>query len=338
MIRNPLKKLCGIALLSIAALTAQASPIYNGGPVMTGTSDVYYIWYGDWSNDAAASTLLPTLVTNLSGSSYFNINTTYAGVSNSLSFSGQTTISSTSNSSLYLGGTLTNTFNQITGLVTNALSGGLLPNDPNGIYYVLTDPTILVSGFNTGYIQYCGWHSSTNWGTNTLGTQYGFIGDPTNTASDRCHDPIQVPGANDFGADAMASVIAHELSETVTDPTGTAWWDSISPSYAATAGYENADMCAWNFGTTYKTASGANANVNLNGTNYLLQENWVNQGGGVASTGGYCSLAYAPAKVPEPSSLALFSTMGIAMLVVVRRRKLLNKKLSPGFGYARVTS
>ena len=41
----------------------------------------------------------------------------------------------------------------------------------------------------------------------------------------------------------MASVIAHELEEAATDPDLNAWYDS--------RGYENADKCAWTFGTTY---------------------------------------------------------------------------------------
>jgi hypothetical protein len=48
---------------------------------------------------------------------------------------------------------------------------------------------------------------------------------------------------------------------------------------------ENADKCAWKFGTTY-TANGALANANLGGFDYLIQQNWVNAGG------GYCAMSY----------------------------------------------
>ena len=40
----------------------------------------------------------------------------------------------------------------------------------------------------------------------------------------------------------MASVIAHELVEAVSDPQLNAWYDR--------RGYENADKCAWTFGST----------------------------------------------------------------------------------------
>src|SRR5947209_812697 len=49
---------------------------YHGGPVMLGAVPVYYIWYGNWSGNSA-TTLLPTLVGDLSGSGYEHINTTY---------------------------------------------------------------------------------------------------------------------------------------------------------------------------------------------------------------------------------------------------------------------
>ena len=65
----------------------------------------------------------------------------------------------------------------------------------------------------------------------------------------------------------MASIISHELEEAVTDLDLNAWYDR--------RGYENADKCAWTFGTTY-TSGGALANVHLGSRDYLIQRNWVN--------------------------------------------------------------
>ena len=76
----------------------------------------------------------------------------------------------------------------------------------------------------------------------------------------------------------MASIIAHELEEATTDPDLNAWYDR--------RGYENADKCAWTFGTTYTAANGAMANMKLGARDYLIQQNWVNAGG------GYCALSY----------------------------------------------
>ena len=75
----------------------------------------------------------------------------------------------------------------------------------------------------------------------------------------------------------MASVIAHEIVETVTDPQLNAWYDS--------RGYENGDKCAWNFGTT-TTLNGYQYNLIFNSKKYLIQQNWVNSGG------GSCRLSY----------------------------------------------
>src|SRR5262249_12433230 len=148
-------------------------PLYNGGPVISGTPGVFFIWYGNWGVNSARD-LLPRFVTTLSGSSYLATEMTMAGngVGN---YSRSTSISSALNSFLYLGG-LNNPSSQIRSIVQKSLADGLLPYDPLGIYDVLTAPGLFVNGFNT---QYCGFHSSTNWGKTSLGTQYGFIGDPT---------------------------------------------------------------------------------------------------------------------------------------------------------------
>src|SRR5438445_7468033 len=49
---------------------------YHGGPVILGTVNVYYIWYGNWAGNSA-ETILTNLAQSIGGSSYFNINTTY---------------------------------------------------------------------------------------------------------------------------------------------------------------------------------------------------------------------------------------------------------------------
>ncbi len=88
----------------------------------------------------------------------------------------------------------------------------------------------------------------------------------------------------------MVNVIAHELEEAASDEDLNAWYDS--------RGYENADKCAWTFGTTSTLSSGAKYNMTLptssqissgNTTtvrNYLIQRNWVNSGS------GYCAISY----------------------------------------------
>jgi len=73
-------------------------------------------------------------------------------------------------------------------------------------------------------------------------------------------------------------VISHELEEATTDPDLNAWYDS--------KGNENADKCAWTFGATKPAPNGSKYNMALGGTNFLIQQNWVN------ASGGYCALSY----------------------------------------------
>ena len=167
--------------------------------------------------------------------------------------------------SVHFAGSATDSYSQGTSLsdaqietvVSSAISGGKLPKDTNGIYFVLTSSDVTASsGFCT---QYCGWHRNTSVGGKTI--KYAFIGNP-----DRCPSSCaaQTTGPNgNAGADGMASIISHELEEAVTDSLGTAWYD--------TRGYENADKCAWTFGTEYTTSNGAKANMRLGSRDYLIQ-------------------------------------------------------------------
>jgi len=241
---------------------------YHGGPVMLGTVNVYYIWYGDWSGNSAP-TVLTDFASTIGGSPYFNINTTYYNgssthVSNSVSYAGSTT------DNYSHGATLSDA--DIQGIVSGAITSGRLPGNPNGVYFVLTSKDVAEnSGFCT---KYCAWHTyGTITGTNI---KYAFVGN-----ADRCPTACEAqttsPNGN-AGADAMASVGAHELEEAVTDPNLNAWYD--------TRGAENADKCAWTFGTVSTASNGSLYNMLLGFRQYLIQRNWVN------ASGGYCALSY----------------------------------------------
>ncbi|HEX3085614.1 MAG TPA: hypothetical protein VHP99_13875, partial [Pyrinomonadaceae bacterium] len=77
-------------LLSCAAWATRASadngsPIaYHHGPVMAGNSNLYVIWYGDWSastgpNSLDTQTILGNFLIEIGGSINFQINATYSG-------------------------------------------------------------------------------------------------------------------------------------------------------------------------------------------------------------------------------------------------------------------
>ena len=72
--------------------------------------------------------------------------------------------------------------------------------------------------------------------------------------------------------------------ETITDPFLNAWYDSV--------GSENADKCAWTFGTT-STVGTAKYNVTLGSIKYLIQQNWLANNLVTATglaTGAACSI------------------------------------------------
>ena len=241
---------------------------YHGGPVMLGTVKVYFIWYGNWAGNTA-TTILSDLAQNIGGSPYWNINTTYDNgsnvrLSNSVAYGGSTT------DAYSLGTSLSDA--NIQTVVASAITSGRLPTDSNAVYFVLTSADVTASsGFCTSY---CGWHTH---GTIAgLDVKYSFVGNPDRCPAS-CANGTASPNGN-AGADGMASILVHELEEAATDPDLNAWYD--------TRGYENADKCAWTFGTTYNTASGGVANMRLGARDYLIQRNWVN------ASGGFCATAY----------------------------------------------
>lgn len=238
---------------------------YHGGPLITSGPTIYYIWYGGWSGNTA-TTILTDLAKNIGPSPYFNINSTYHNgsnvpVANAVTYGGAMTVGYTHGTSL--------SDSTVQTIVAEALASGQLSHDSNGVYFVLTSSDVNeTSGFCT---QYCGWHTHAS--INGLDVKYAFVGNP-----DRCPSACeqQTTGPNDnAGADGMASIIAHELEEATTDPDLNAWYDR--------RGQENADKCAWTFGSTYKTANQASANMKLGSRDFLIQQNWVN------ASGGYCA-------------------------------------------------
>lgn len=241
------------------------------GRIMPGASNVYFIWYGNWSGDPAVN-ILSDLAISLGGSSYFRIGTRYGDVNGEAPNGGL--VFGGSVYDLYSrGSTLSDT--DIRDILINQLDGGGLPQDSRGIYVVLATPDVWASsGLD---VSYCAFHDFTRYyGTNLA---YVFVGGPAR-APTLC-SPQQLSPNGDYNADAMASLLAAELFNSVTDPDRSAWYDRL--------GLEAADKCAWNYGTTYQAANGARANIRLGQRDYLLQQLWVPGKGA-----GFCALA-APA-------------------------------------------
>ena len=241
----------------------QAGIQFHGGGIMSGTKTVYYIWYGNWAGNTA-TTILPAFAQGVGGSGYFNINTTYtnsggtAKVDNSVVYGGSTTVAYPYGTSL--------SDAKIQQVVTDAINSGALPKNTNGVYFVLTSQDVTASsGFCT---QYCGWHTHGTIGGSDI--KYSFVGNAARCPSSCAGQTAASPNGN-IGADGMASIIAHELEEAATDPDLNAWYDS--------SGAENADKCAWTWGST-TTVGSYKYNQTFGGRNWLIQQNWVNSGAG----------------------------------------------------------
>jgi Phosphate-induced protein 1 conserved region len=257
-----LQQLSSVAEASRARRPRGNGITYHGGPVILGTTNVHYIWYGTWSSSDRS--ILTDLAQSIGGSPYFNINTTYyngAGthVSNSVSFAG-------SANDNYSHGT------SLSDSAIQSIVAAQNPTDTNGVYFVLTSADVNeTSGFCT---QYCGWH--THGTINGRDIKYAFIGNPARCPS-ACTNGTGAPNGS-VGADGAASIISHELEEAVTDPDLNAWYDN--------RGFENADKCAWTFGSTYTTSNGGVANMQLGSRDFLIQQNWVN------ASGGFCAKSF----------------------------------------------
>jgi Phosphate-induced protein 1 conserved region len=233
---------------------------FHGGPVIGTPFNVYIIWYGNWnqsngSDTASGQQIVRDFLHGLSGSNYYVTNASYPGVSGNFSFVANTNEYTDSYSQ---GKRLSDS--RVKAVVTNAISGHL-PKEANAIYFVLTSSDVSESsGFCS---RYCGWHTDGSISGSDI--KYSFVGNAYRCLSG-CAAQTVGPNGN-AGVDGMVSVIAHELEETNTDPDLNAWYDS--------SGSEDADKCAWTFGSHQSQASnGAYYNMTLptatNSTRHFL--------------------------------------------------------------------
>jgi len=268
------------ASTSSKVVTGKNGINYYGGSLMTNGINVYFIWYGDWTKNTA-TTILPDFIKGLNGSPYMNILTTYNDSKGSKPNTLVNYINSTSvgytkgkdgkGNALGLGVV------DIAGVINTTLRTGTLPRDPNGVYVVMTSAD--VPGTDGFCQQFCGYHNSYNYSP-AFSYKFVFVGN-----TDRCSAAcgvVKTVGGNtpngNSGADGMASVMGHEIAEVITDPNFDGWHTS--------KGEENGDLCAWNFGTAYKTKSGAAANIKLGNRDFMLQQDWLN------ADGGKCVISY----------------------------------------------
>jgi len=272
-----------------AAVPDAAGITYHGGPVMGTVAGkpvhLYFIYYGNWaSTDPGGPAIMHNFGANLNGSPYWNILTTYKEP-NGTTIKNQVTLNGEYTDTGSQGSNLNDTTLQK--VVKTAISGGHLPMDTNGVYQVLTSSEVNeTSGFCSAY---CGFHTHMTVGGKDV--KYAFIGNPVHcTAQGGVRDCqgdtnnyTKSPN-NDPGVDAMISVIAHESEEATSDPDLNAWFFAN--------GQENADKCAYTYGTVFPVGNGSDYNVTLGGGKYLIQQNWIGPGGTGGIAGEKCAMQY----------------------------------------------
>ena len=159
---------------------------------------------------------------------------------------------------------------QMVAMLQSGFDSGALTYDASTLYAIFSAGTVnLGGGFGT---QYCAYHTHGTVTINGVTQSVLYAAMPYNYAyPSGCTSGLTAPNG-DPAADAEVNALAHETEETTTDMMGTAWYDR--------RGYENADKCAWKWGTTSTTSSGGVWNITVGSKDFLVQMNWVNQGSG----------------------------------------------------------
>jgi hypothetical protein len=257
---------------------------YHGGPLIVSpavTKVVAIYWATDTiykgqrpgtGSGSTDGTLIGSFLRSLGGSPYFRINTTYYNgsgvhVLDSVTYTGYWSTGFAPPSS-------SPTDADMVSLISTGISSHNIAYDANTVYAIFTGPGInLGGGFGS---QYCAYHTH---GTTSAGKVVLYAAMPHNQDfPSGCTSALKSPNT-DVAANSEVNTLAHEIEESTTDELGTAWYDR--------RGYENADKCAWTWGTTHTAASnGGVYNMQLGGISYLIQRNWVNAGS------GGCALSY----------------------------------------------
>jgi hypothetical protein len=244
-----------IQSINVAAIYWGTSTIYKNGPAPGSSS----------TSGGSDNSLVAYFLSNLGGSSYYNINSTYydgsnVKVQNAVKYSGFWADNSNP------GSTVSDA--AIQAEVVAAFANGL-PYDKNTVYAVFTASGVnLGGGFGS---QYCAYHGDFTATINGVSQVVKYAAMPYAYQYPSGCSALNGSPNNDYAGDTEVNVLAHEVEETNTDPELNAWYDR--------RGYENADKCAWNFGTTSSGSTGT-YNQTLGGVHWMIQMNWVNANSG----------------------------------------------------------
>lgn len=221
---------------------------YHGGSVFHISSTAAIFWGNSWNNATFAKDKISGLdlfFAGFGGSNYAQTGVEY--------YDGGGNVTNQSN---YLGHLIDSTSPPSRALKTSqAVSEACkMTNNkpsPSTLYLIYTSN-------GAGNVNYCAWHS---WGTCSNGAQIQIAYMPNLDGVAGC-DPGDSSTGHSQGLAALANVTSHELMETITDPRGSAWYDS--------SGSENGDKCAWSF------PPNGGISTFYGGSQWKLQMEWSN--------------------------------------------------------------
>lgn len=216
---------------------------FHGGNVLV-TPTTYSIFWGSYGSDIQSG--MATFFSGFSGSSIANASKEYTGTNGQVS-------GKTANGTVYQDNSAppSRALSTASAVAEVCKVTNNLP-DPNAVYFIFTST-------GAGHVSYCAWHSWGSCGSTPIQVAYmpnlsGVSGCDIGSANYEGHSAALA---------ALANVTSHELSEAITDPQGTGWFDS--------SGGENGDKCAWAF-----LSEPAPEPVSLGSSKWVLQGEWSN--------------------------------------------------------------
>lgn len=270
---------------------------YHMGPVLTGGTQAYVIWYGNW--EVAQKTIIRDFLNSISAPDNIAESPSVQRWWRTVQLYTEQTGSNVS-ASISLAGEAEDDYSQgkslsrmsVQQVIKNALveHHGSLPAAPgHGVYLVLAAADVEMQDYCRAV---CGFHYFTYPSVTGYALPYAWIGNSGQLCPDVCAYPFAVPAYmgtsakalkapnGDVGIDGMISVIAHELAEVSTNPLINAWFAGGDP----TAPVEIADLCEGLYGTgggggytgmVLQDGGGASYNVvGVGGRRFLVQWVW----------------------------------------------------------------
>ena len=225
---------------------------WHNGAIMT-SSRTYAIFWGSGAGAGDKTAGITAFLTNFGGSKYIHASTEYTGTNGTVGTGSAFVRSFTDGSAAPSNAP---SVSAVQSEVCKVLSGAGVTPVADGIYNVYAST-------KRGGAGYCAWHSYGS--CNGVPVQFAWY---FNLDGDSGCDPGTPYGSytsgqtNSQGLAAIANVTAHEVSETITDPRNSGWYDSQNG--------ENADKCAWSF------SPNNGGLVAFGNTTFKVQMEWSN--------------------------------------------------------------